>query len=67
MVDKVRQNFIALYITFIILHYPNFMFTVGGLGLNPQKLRINPLFSLSTVFFFPEAMMQNAQLTRVII
>lgn len=67
MADKLWQNFIALYVTFIILHYPNFLFSFRGLASKLQKLRINALFSLlSSVFLFPEAMVQNAQLTRVI-
>lgn len=67
MADKLWQNFIALYVTFIILHYPNFLFSFRGLASKLQKLRINALFSLlSSVFLFPETMVQNAQLTRVI-
>ena len=67
MADKLWQNFIALYVTFIILHYRDFLFSFRGLASKLQKLRINALFSLlSSVFLFPEAMVQNAQLTRVI-
>lgn len=67
MADKLRQNFVARYVAFIVLHYPNFLFSFRGLPSEVQKLRINALFSLlSSVFLFPEAMVQNAQLNRVI-